>query len=118
MVNYNQGKIYKIIDNTNGNSYIGSTCKDILAERLIEHKSKYKLYTEKGIGDKISVFDILKNNDYKIILIQDFPCKTKDQLRAKEQYWIDKVESVNKHRAFSTAEQRQQEKPNKILPPK
>jgi hypothetical protein len=100
MVNYQKGKIYRIIDNTNGNVYIGSTCSTSLAQRLVEHKSKYRLYTEKSIGYNVSSFEILKNGDYKIILVEDYPCDNKDQLRAREQYWIDISECVNKHRAF------------------
>ena len=39
MVNYQLGKIYKLVDNTNGNIYIGSTCKPYLSSRLVQHKS-------------------------------------------------------------------------------
>ena len=39
----NKAKIYKIIDNTNQNVYIGSTCKT-LKERLTKHKNNYKLF--------------------------------------------------------------------------
>jgi hypothetical protein len=105
MVNYQQGKIYKIIDNVNGNIYIGSTCKKTLAERLSQHKSRFKLYLEKSLEGKYGSFDIIKNGDYKIILIEEYPCNTKDQLTAREQYWIENTECVNKKRAFITSEQ-------------
>ena len=35
-------KIYKIIDNTNGNIYIGKTEQKYLCERLSSHKYDYK----------------------------------------------------------------------------
>ena len=38
MVNYQLGKIYKIVDNTNGNIYIGSTCEPTLARRLAKQR--------------------------------------------------------------------------------
>ena len=38
-----KGKIYQIVDNTNNNKYIGSTCKS-LKYRLTEHKSSYKRF--------------------------------------------------------------------------
>jgi hypothetical protein len=104
MVKYELGKIYKIIDNTNGNIYIGSTCSLRLAQRLVEHRSKYKAYVETSVGFNLASFDIIKNGDYKIILIEDFPCENKDQLRAREQYWIENTECVNKHRALLTSE--------------
>jgi hypothetical protein len=104
MVNYQQGKIYKIIDNTNGNIYIGSTCKNTLAQRLSQHTSSYRKYTEKSIGCCLASYHIIKNEDYKIILIEDFSCENRDQLRAREQYWIDNTVCVNKNRALLTVE--------------
>ena len=43
MVNYANGKIYKIIDNTNNNIYYGSTCQK-LKERKAQHIRGYKQY--------------------------------------------------------------------------
>ena len=37
---YLNGKIYKLIDNTNNNVYIGSTCNS-LKDRLKGHRDKY-----------------------------------------------------------------------------
>jgi hypothetical protein len=53
-------------------------------------------------------FDIIKNEDFKIILIEDFPCETKDQLRAREQYWIDNTECINRFNSYLTPEQLQE----------
>lgn len=44
MVNYQLGKIYKIVDNVTGKIYIGSTCEPTLARRLVKHRSDYKRY--------------------------------------------------------------------------
>ena len=38
-----KGKIYQIVDNTNDNIYIGSTCCS-LKKRLSNHKSAYKRF--------------------------------------------------------------------------
>ena len=64
MVNYQLGKIYKIVDNTNGNIYIGSTCEKYLSNRLSGHQSKYKLYL-KGLTNNIKSFEILKAEAHK-----------------------------------------------------
>jgi hypothetical protein len=72
---YQNAKIYKIVDNTNDNIYIGSTCKK-LCQRLAQHRSNYKQY----LNDKFSYitsFKILKNDDYDIVLIEEFPCENK-----------------------------------------
>ena len=37
---YKNAKIYRIVDNTSDNQYIGSTCRTLSA-RLSEHKSRF-----------------------------------------------------------------------------
>ena len=91
----NQAKIYKIVDNTNENKYIGSTCKT-LKGRLLKHKSNYKIFL-KGNYCNVSSFDILKNNDYHIELLENCNIKTKKELLQREQYFIRNNECVNKY---------------------
>jgi len=94
MVNYKQGKIYKIECNVTGLIYIGSTCKKTLAQRMTNHRSNYKRYLN-GKKKYYSVFKVMKNDDYDIILIEDYPCKSKDQLFARERYYTNEIECVN-----------------------
>ena len=96
MVNYEFAKIYKIVDNTNGNIYIGSTCEPTLARRLAGHRRKYKGYLENKYNF-VSSFDILKNDNYEIVLLEE--CKditTKDQLHKRERFYIEHNICVNK----------------------
>jgi hypothetical protein len=95
MVNYKQAKIYKIECNITGKNYIGSTCKKTLAERLAQHRASYKCYS-KGTYHYVSSFDILANNDYDIILIESYPCDSKDELHARERHWTNQLDCVNK----------------------
>ena len=95
MVNYQLGKIYKIIDNTNGNVYIGSTCEPILARRLSKHVQDYKRYLM-GKRWSYTSFQIIANNDYNIVLIESYPCNSKDELHARERYYIETIKCVNK----------------------
>ena len=88
-------KIYKIVDNSNDNIYIGSTC-DSLAQRLSEHKYDYKRYL-KGIFHNITSFEIIKNNDYKIELLEDCNIKTKQGLIERERYYVENNVCVNKY---------------------
>ena len=90
---YLNSKIYKIVDNTNGNIYIGSTCYN-LEQRLRNHVSKYKTYKKKENKD-CSSYDIIKNNDYKIELLEIFPCKTKQELLIKEREYIENNKCIN-----------------------
>ena len=95
MVNYQLGKIYKIVDNTNGDIYIGSTCEPTLSRRLANHICDYKKYLE-GKKENITSFQIFDNNNYDIILIENYPCERKDELHARERYYIESLKCVNK----------------------
>jgi hypothetical protein len=44
---YNRSKIYKIVDNTNSNVYIGSATEKTLGCRLGKHKSDHNKYLNK-----------------------------------------------------------------------
>lgn len=95
MVNYQLGKIYKLIS-PSGLIYVGSTC-EILSKRLGGHKSRYKLYKNDKIKHKLTSF-ILLDEDYEnidIVLIENFPCNNKDELYARERYYIDLLDCVN-----------------------
>jgi len=89
-----QSKIYKITDNTNDKIYIGSTCQT-LKERLSGHKSEYKRFL-KGLSRNVRSFGILKNNNYKIELLENCNIKTKDELTARERFYIENNECVNR----------------------
>ena len=89
MNKYNNGKIYKIIDNTNGNIYIGSTTKTL----------KYRL--ERHLDSNCISKDIIKNNNYKIELIEDYPCNNKKELLIREQYYINNLKCINIRNAYT-----------------
>jgi len=63
MVNYQLGKIYKIVDNTNENVYIGSTCEPTLARRLAKHVGNYQSYLN-GKSGFMTSFNIIQNGNY------------------------------------------------------
>jgi len=78
--------IYQIYDNTNGNSYVGST--NNIYRRMGEHMKL--TYTSK---------DILKNNDYKVNILE--LCEEENKFK-REQYWIDKTpNTINKISAYN-----------------
>tara|TARA_R110000787_G_scaffold81752_2_gene177115 strand:- start:57 stop:524 length:468 start_codon:yes stop_codon:yes gene_type:complete len=78
-------KIYRIVDNTNGNIYIGKTKQKYLSSRLAKHK-----YTTKKNTNRCMSREIIKNGDYKIELIEETEDKT------RERYWIENTECINK----------------------
>jgi predicted GIY-YIG superfamily endonuclease len=95
MPNYQNGKIYKIVDNTNDNVYIGSTTLKP-SQRLVQHRSGYKSYCKNTKLSNVKSFDIIKNKDYDIVLMENYPCSTKEELHARERYYIEQNVCVNK----------------------
>lgn len=92
---YQRGKIYKIVSNITRDTYYGSTCSP-LTQRLSEHRNKYKIYVNnKQIGYTTS-FKVLETGDYGIYLVEDVPCDRKEQLLARERFYIESYDCVNK----------------------
>jgi hypothetical protein len=85
-----KGKIYVIRSHQTTDIYIGSTTI-LLCNRLAKHKYEYKInqryYTS---------YEIIKYNDAYIELLEEIECETKEQLRAKEGYYIRSMNCVNK----------------------
>jgi len=97
MINYNNGKIYKIICKTTNNIYIGSTC-NTLKQRLNEHKSCYKRFKlNKQNTYNNSSFKILENNNYEIQLIENYQCNNKKELLERERFYIIEDNCINKY---------------------
>jgi hypothetical protein len=87
MVNYQNGKVYKIINENNEIVYIGSTTEEKLCRRYNGHKHKAP--------------------NHKIILIENYPCNSKEELCMREQEIIEEhSDLLNKKRAYSSEEQK------------
>ena len=110
MVNYRRGKIYKVVSPYTDYFYIGSTCKQYLCQRMGNHQDNYRAYKEGKYG-YCYVNDILEFPKCQIVLLLNYPCNSKDELRAKEQEIIEQSGTlcVNNRRAHTTPEHRRQE---------
>ena len=101
MVNYNNGKIYKIepiCDHDEGEIYIGSTTKQYLCQRIDKHRSDYKRWINNKFN-KIQVFEIFDKygvSNCQIVLIETVNAESKDELLAREKHYIKSVKCVNK----------------------
>jgi hypothetical protein len=85
MNKYINGKIYALVSESAQVVYYGSTIQR-LSQRKGEHVRDYKNYLYND-GWKCSSFDVLKHEDAKIILIEEFPCETRLELEQREGYW-------------------------------
>lgn len=92
MNKFQNGKIYKIINDMNDECYIGSTC-NTLSCRWHIHKQHakssdsrlYRMINEIGI------------EHFKIELFEEYPCETKEQLLQREGYFIQLFGTLNKN---------------------
>ena len=96
MKNYSLGKIYKIISDHTDLCYVGSTCTPYLSTRMARHRSDLKSYKRGKKRLLCTSREIVKFDDAKIILIEMFPCGSKAELFARERYWIEILNCVNK----------------------
>jgi|LakMenEpi03Aug12_release.lakeMendotaPanAssembly.Ray.scaffolds.fasta_scaffold1036812_2 hypothetical protein len=96
MVNYANAKIYKLVSFQTDKIYIGSTC-EALSLRKAKHKANYKMFV-KSQKKYTTSFEILKLGDTDIILLENCPCNSKEELHKRERYFIENTPNcVNKN---------------------
>ena len=99
MVNSQNGKVYKIQDIGGNMCYIGSTTKDYLSKRMVEHRQKYKKWLQDKTNDRFTVYEIFDTygvENCNIVLIELCPCYSKDELTKLESKYIRSENCVNK----------------------
>ena len=90
MVNYQNGKIYKIINENNKIIYIGSTVQ-ILCKRYMKHTHKAP--------------------NHKIILIENYSCNSREELCRREQEVIEEYSNLlNQRKSYITEEEKKEQK--------
>ena len=108
---YSNGKIYKLVSDKTDKIYIGSCCVP-LYKRLYRHKITYKYFLEgkQGCCSSRELFEIDDGN-VQICLIENYPCKSKDELERRERFHIENMNCVNRH--IPTRSQREYREDNK-----
>ena len=89
------GIIYKIQCNVTGEVYFGSTTKT-LNKRITEHKSTCKGW-KLGKHNFTTSFNIIDRGNYSYSLIETVDCEDRKQLEARERYYIENNECVNRN---------------------
>ena len=113
VINYEHGKIYKITSEKSGLTYYGSTSEYYLSKRLTGHIRKYKCYLN-GKYHYCSSFELLKQEDYNIQLIKNFPCANRKQLETEEGKYIRENKCVNKITPGRTQKQYRKDNKEKV----
>ena len=89
MNKYENGKIYKLVnDDMPDKVYYGSTIQK-LSVRFSGHKSESK---RKNKSSKI----LFEKGEPRIELIEDYPCSSKIELEKRERFYIENNKCVNK----------------------
>ena len=107
---YQKTKIYKIESHLGDKIYAGSTAKEYLSQRFQLHKVQYKRW-KNGVGVKYTSFELFDEyglENCNIVLIEAYPCNSKDEKNAKEGHYIKTLECVNKIVVGRTVKEYQQ----------
>lgn len=104
------GKVYRITNTVNDKVYIGSTLGS-LSHRFHRHVQKIKT------GFKLQqAMSELGSENFRIELLQNFHCNTRDELREQEHRFIVLFDSINKgyntNRAYVSKETKRMENIN------
>ena len=91
MPDYSLSKIYKLVSNKTTDIYIGS-CLMRLSTRLSTHKNK----SNTTVSKKLFVDDAI----ITIVLIENYPCNSKNELKARELYHITSNTCININKPF------------------
>ena len=102
MPDYQNGKIYKLVNTEGTLTYIGSTCQT-LAMRKAKHHNNFKRWK----NDKnhfVTSFKVFDDDEEgcQIVLLENFPCDSKIELEKRERHYIETIECINKHRPTRT----------------
>ena len=108
MTDYSKTKIYKIESHLGDKIYVGSTAKEYLSQRFQQHKNCYKQWKEGKVG-RVTSYDLFEEygpENCQIVLIESYPCSSKDEKNAKESHYIRALDCVNKVIPDRTSKQR------------
>ena len=106
---YSKGKIYMITYEGCEKPYYGSTIQKLNRRFTGGHKPKYKKYIEKRKVDYCNSFEILKNENCYIKLVEDYPCNNDEELRIREQYYLDNFPCINKTNAYVSEKEKKRQ---------
>ena len=89
---YKNGKIYQILDNVNDVVYVGPTCQPL---SKTTHGDKSKCDKNRVDNKLYQAMRELGLDKFYIELIESYPCKSKEELRARECHYIRGNDTLN-----------------------
>ena len=113
MPDYSNGKIYKITSSNTDLIYIGSTTQS-LSVRKSDHVRRFRKFQEDSKIDTVSHKIFSFGGSIDICLVENYPCENKEQLHARERYFIENLTCVNKQRPGRTQKEYKEQHKEKI----
>ena len=83
-MNYQNGKVYKIVNDVNDEIYIGCSCQ-ALSKRMTEHRRCASLNSQRTLYQAMNRIGI---EHFKIVLVEECTAQSREQLRAREDHYI------------------------------
>ena len=109
MIDYSKSKIYKLISLSNPElTYYGSTTNPYLSRRFAQHMCSFRKQAK-----YYTAWEILKFNDCQIVLVENYPCSTNEELHKKEYEYISNNVCVNKMKTGNSKTNREYYDENK-----
>jgi GIY-YIG catalytic domain len=94
-MNYENAKIYQILNTIDKEVYVGSTIQP-LSKRFSLHRSGMTI--KKNANRRLNKhFRELGRENFYIELIENFPCQTREQLCAREGFYVRQRGTLNKN---------------------
>ena len=92
-MDYQHGKIYKVLNNVDDDCYVGSTTQP-LSKRMASHRKCMNCVAKRDRILYTKMRDLGVGNFY-IELIEEYPCDNVEQLRKREGYFIRELGTLN-----------------------
>lgn len=100
-----KGIVYEILCNQTGVRYVGST-STTLETRIAGHINDSKRY-KSGKASMCYSFQIIDNGDYTVNVLEYVECEYVNELRMREQFFIETLDNINEYRAHCSKENHQ-----------
>jgi hypothetical protein len=107
MVNYQDTKIYYILIGTK--KYYGHTAQKYLSKRENEHKTSLRNDSKRTVYEEARKLN-MKPEDISCVWVEDYPCNSVEEARARERYWIENFGELNIRIPNRTAEEYRKQK--------
>ena len=95
-MDYSKTKIYRIpVGDMN---YYGHTTK-LLCQRRGKHVQDFNKYPNRKVY-KAMIELGMTADDIKLVWVEDYPCKSVHEAKAREHYWIENFGTLNKNKPY------------------